>query len=141
MINVWLAVRPTIKAEAKGLREAPRKGDEALTDDQARLFGKGVGDVATMMRRPRLDGLVRELESLYVDSIADIEELVKGGAIVLGAWNWDGSRLPEYPLHPRLNSFMPPRFQTNEKEETEEVEDDTLRDVNLVWGQGERDFG
>lgn len=145
MINVWIAQTAAVKAEVESVQSGATakdtiKGTRAEQRAYAGIASKIADKVDGLFSAPTIKAKVMQLESLYVDSMDDIAALEKGGATVLGAWNFDGSQVDGYPPHADIGKFMPARYETDEKGDTTEIVDETPRDVVLVWGWGERQF-
>jgi hypothetical protein len=144
-VNVWIAQTQAIRAEVASVKGGATakdtiKGARAEQRAYAEVASKIADKVDGLFSAPTIKTKVMQLESLYLDSVDEIAVLEKGGATILGAWNWDGSQVEGYPPHADIGKYMPARYETDEKGDTVEIVDETPRDVVLTWGQGERQF-
>lgn len=126
MINVFIAVRVQ-DYDGRADRDAPGRVRKALRE---------TGSEDPQLARKRVAG--RCLQSVYVDTEDEIEQLRAGGAVILGAWDWEGRQVVK--PHPSLRRYMPPRME-QDGDKSVEIDDEQIRDVNLRFGQKERDFG
>ena len=145
MINAWIAQTAAVKSEVESVRGGATakdtiKGTRAEQRAYAEVASKVADKVDGLFSAPTIKTKVMQLESLYLDSVDEIAALEKGGATILGAWNFDGSQVEGYPPHADIGKYMPARYETDEKGDTTEIVDETPRDVVLVWGWGERQF-
>jgi len=144
-LNVWIAQSQAVKAEVESVKSGATakdaiKGTRAEQRAYAEVASKIADKVDGLFRAPTIKAKQMVMESLYLDSIDEIAALEKGGATILGAWNFDGSQVEGYPPHADIGKYMPARFETDEKGDTVEIVDETPRDVVIVWGWGERQF-
>ena len=145
MINAWIAQTQAIKAEVESVKGGATakdaiKGTRAEQRAYAEVAGKIADRVDGLFRAPTIKTKKMTLESLYLDSVDEIAALEKGGATILGAWDWSGAQVEGYPPHADIGKFMPARFETDEKGDVTEIVDETVRDIVLCWGQSERSF-
>lgn len=142
MINVWIAlpvaVVDEIADERKGVVKHGQKKLEAFAAQEVKTLKDAIDFPEFARKRPVIAGKRTALQSVYVNEESEIDELEKGGATILGAWNWDGSQVRK-PV-PDLKRYMPPKLEQR-GEETVEVDDEEVRDLNLKYGQTERNFG
>ena len=135
-----LAVEGKIKEEAAKIVPVEIKGTAKEKADYVRLASKIADKVDGLFKSPTIKAQAMTLESLYLDSVDDIEKLVKGGATILGAWDWNGTQVEGYPPHKDLIQYMPIRkTYDDEGNETGELEP-VLEDSVLCWGQSPRQF-
>ena len=145
MINVWISQSQAIKAEVESVKSGATakdtiKGTRAEQRAYADVASKIADKVDGLFSAPTIATKVMTLESLYLDSVDEIAALQKGGAVILGAWNWDGSQVEGYPPHADIGKYMPARYETDENGDTTEIVDETPRDIVTVWGQSPRQF-
>ena len=120
--------------------EKPVKGTQLERKEYAKLVSKLADKTEGLFSSPTIDAKTMTLESLYVESVDEIAALEKGGAVILGAWDWNGTQVEGYPPHADLIQYMPIRkTYDDEGNETGELEP-VLEDSVLVWGQGPRQF-
>jgi hypothetical protein len=143
-INVWIAQPEALKAEAEALRVNPDgaraevKGTKAEAIEYAVQAAKIADKTDGFFRTATVAAKAQILESVYVDTVDDIASLEKGGAIILGAWDWNGTRVRD--LHASLVDFMPIR-KTYDRNGVETGSlPPTIEDVVLVYGQTPRVF-
>ena len=153
-INAWLALRDDAQSaivtrltwdeETQGEYSGP------ITDRQAKVFAlmHDRGVVQKLFRTDRAAGRDWTLWSVYFDLPGSVLEKVRAELdrlaadyptqfVIVGVWRWDGSRIADYPLHPRILKLMP--------DETDENGDVTgpatqVSDINLALGQAPRQF-
>ena len=151
MINVWASVTvatiDAVKAETAklsvevaSLEESKGEKVEKESISKEKVIALTAIPIDAEYRKvPALKGEAHKLLDLYYpDEEADqrIAELQKDPSItILGAWDWEGNAV--LPVDKEAcKAFMPARYD----EEGNEVEDDTVRDVVLMYGQSPRDF-
>ena len=145
MINVWVGQTAAVKAEVESVKGGATakdtiKGTRAEQRAYAEVASKIADKVDGLFSAPTIKTKVMTLESLYLDSVDEIAALEKGGAVILGAWDWSGTQVEGYPPHEDLIQYMPIRKTYDEEgNETGEL-DPVLEDSVLVWGQAPRQF-
>ena len=144
-INVWIAQTAAVKSEVESVKGGVVgkniiTGTKAEQRAYAEVASKIADKVDGLFRAPKIKTKVMQLESLYLDSVDEIAVLEKGGATILGAWDWNGSQVEGYPPHADLIQYMPVR-KTYDKDGVETgTLPPVLEDSVLVWGQAPRQF-
>ena len=156
-INVWLALRDDaqalIRARLSWDEETQGEYSGPITDRQHKLF-KLMHDLETTQKLFRVDAGARDwtIWNLYFDLPNNILLKVQNeiDALIvafpnhikiIGAWKWNGTQIPAYPLHARILEFMPDIVTYDENgNETSRVRPTVPSDVNLGLGQTPRQF-
>jgi hypothetical protein len=142
--NLWLALREDALLAIAGWTE--------LTADQ-KLIKVAVEShpepqhISAITKRESFGGKQWEFFSIYTDDIVPIMAAVESifptpnNALVLGAWNWEGVQLEEYPPHPRTKNFMPDAVEYGQDGvETGRTAATGPEQVNHIPGQSPRNF-
>lgn len=149
MMNLWLALRDDAEAELATWRASP----EALTADQthiknALLSHPDLQHIEASTKRMPDAATSWGMYSIYMSgestALATLDTWLAtyaGKSFVCGAWQWDGTRLEQYPIDPRTTEFMPDDITYDQNgAETSRTAATGPKQVNLMAGQAPRIF-
>ncbi len=154
--NLWVAVPASLSRFLEAL-ESSRERNPSEWDDVVTLLTQTIeGKVAKSLFKPgKIGDVTYELLSLYPEGLSEeqVSSILMRNADILpiGGWNWQaGEQLHRFPLRDFAYVFMPDVIEHSaegaEGGEGGEVstvapsDNSGLTQVNLVWGQAERQF-
>ena len=136
MINYWLAIDDTIHSDIVDYYADPENYSGDLPVDHIVMFTTGVIDFKTVVGLFKVHN-TKHLYTVYVSDQEVFDMLLAAYPTteVLGSWTMDGTRVDE--ITEDTINYMPDVWDGETEESIPATE---LTDVNLLSGQGQRDF-
>lgn len=144
MINLWLALREDAVTTVVGWIDLTP--DQQLIKDAVNSH-PDLQHISINTKKDTNGGKQWEMFSIYADDITALMVAIElifptpNNALVLGAWDWDGVQLPEYPSHSRTKNYMPDDVSYDANGvETGRIIATGPKQINLMAGQKPKVF-